>query len=75
MTVYERSLAAHKEHKGKLTVNSKMKVTNKDELSIAYTPGVAEPCRVIADDKKRFTTTALKEILLLLCLTVQQFWV
>lgn len=52
MTVYERSLAAHKEHKGKLTVNSKMKVTNKDELSIAYTPGVAEPCRVIADDKK-----------------------
>jgi len=52
MTVYERSLAAHKEHKGKLTVNSKMKVTNKDELSIAYTPGVAEPCRVIADDKQ-----------------------
>jgi malate dehydrogenase (oxaloacetate-decarboxylating) len=52
MTVYERSLAAHKEHQGKLTVNSKMKVTNKDELSIAYTPGVAEPCRVIADDKK-----------------------
>ena len=51
MTVYERSLAAHKEHKGKLTVNSKMKVTNKDELSIAYTPGVAEPCRVIAEDK------------------------
>jgi malate dehydrogenase (oxaloacetate-decarboxylating) len=52
MTVYERSLAAHKECKGKLSVNSKMKVTNKDELSIAYTPGVAEPCRVIADDKK-----------------------
>lgn len=51
MTVYERSLAAHKAQKGKISVESKMQVTNKDELSIAYTPGVAEPCRVIADDK------------------------
>ncbi len=51
MTVYERSLAAHKAQKGKISVESKMPVTNKEELSIAYTPGVAEPCRVIADDK------------------------
>ncbi len=49
MTVYEKSLAEHKKHAGKISVNSKMKVTNREELSIAYTPGVAEPCRVIAD--------------------------
>lgn len=51
MTVYKKSLEAHKAHKGKISVTSKMQVTNKDELSIAYTPGVAEPCRVISEDK------------------------
>jgi malate dehydrogenase (oxaloacetate-decarboxylating) len=51
MTVYKKSLEAHKAHKGKISVTSKMQVTNKEELSIAYTPGVAEPCRVISEDK------------------------
>ncbi|QHI72438.1 NAD(P)-dependent malic enzyme [Aminipila terrae] len=47
MNYYEKSLQAHEENKGKLEIRSKLKVTNKDELSIAYTPGVAEPCRKI----------------------------
>lgn len=47
MNYYEKSLQAHEENKGKLAVRSKLKVTNKEELSIAYTPGVAEPCRKI----------------------------
>lgn len=42
----------HEEKKGKLETASKVKVTNKDELSIAYTPGVAEPSRVIAKNKE-----------------------
>ena len=46
-TVYERSLELHAEHTGKLEVVSKVQVSNKEELSLAYTPGVAEPCRKI----------------------------
>ncbi len=38
------SLAAHREWKGKLEVVSRVPVSNKEELSLAYTPGVAEPC-------------------------------
>ena len=48
MDYYKESLRIHKEKKGKLEVKSKLPVKNKDDLSIAYTPGVAEPCRVIA---------------------------
>ncbi|AOY76507.1 NAD(P)-dependent malic enzyme [Clostridium formicaceticum] len=46
------ALAMHKEKKGKLAVVSKVKLENKDDLSIAYTPGVAEPCREIYKDKE-----------------------
>lgn len=52
------ALKMHEEHKGKLEVFSKVKVENKDDLSIAYTPGVAEPCRKIAEnpeDAYRYT--------------------
>lgn len=44
------SLAAHKEKKGKWAIASKMPLVTKDDLSIAYTPGVAEPCLAIAKD-------------------------
>ena len=46
----ELSLKAHEENKGKIEVVSKMKVESSDDLSIAYTPGVAEPCRAIHRD-------------------------
>ena len=46
------SLRVHLRHKGKLEVISKVKIEDKDDLSIAYTPGVAEPCQKIAKDKE-----------------------
>ena len=47
------SLKIHLRHKGKIEVISKVKVEDKDDLSIAYTPGVAEPCQKIAKDKNK----------------------
>lgn len=49
-TVYERSLELHAECKGKVAITSKMPVKNMADLALAYTPGVAEPCRVIHKD-------------------------
>ena len=50
MDYYEASLKMHEENKGKMAVVSKVKVENKDDLSTAYTPGVAEPCRKIHEN-------------------------
>ena len=44
------SLEMHEENKGKLEVVSKVRVETKDDLSTAYTPGVAEPCRKINEN-------------------------
>lgn len=52
LTVYERALELHEKNKGKLSVVSKVAVKNKDDLSLAYSPGVAEPCRKIAANKE-----------------------
>lgn len=49
----ELALKLHKENKGKISVNSKVEVKDKDDLSIAYTPGVAMPCRQIHDDENK----------------------
>ena len=52
MDYNKESLRLHKEKRGKIEVISKFgALKTKDDLSIAYTPGVAEPCRVIAKDK------------------------
>ena len=42
--VYQQSLKMHAENAGKIEVISKVRVTNKEELSLAYSPGVAQPC-------------------------------
>lgn len=47
----EQALEAHKKYGGKLAVSSKMPLDTREDLSIAYTPGVAEPCRHINKDK------------------------
>lgn len=47
MDIYQRALQLHQAKQGKLAVKSKVAVTNKEELSLAYSPGVAEPCRAI----------------------------
>lgn len=54
----ERALLAHKDWQGKIEVVSRCSVTNRDELSVAYTPGVAEPCLEISKDvDKSYTYT------------------
>lgn len=50
MDYAKESLRLHYEWKGKLEINSRAKVTNKEELSLAYTPGVAQPCLEIQKD-------------------------
>lgn len=47
----EKSLKLHEDHLGKITVQSKVSVQNKEDLSLAYSPGVAEPCKEIVKDK------------------------
>ncbi len=50
MDYYKKALEMHQEHKGKIEVVSKVPVKTREDLSTAYTPGVAEPCREIAKD-------------------------
>ncbi len=50
MTIQEKALQLHKEWNGKIETVSKTPVKSREALSLAYTPGVAEPCKVIAND-------------------------
>ena len=54
------SLRIHANKKGKISVISKVSVDDKDDLSIAYTPGVAEPCKKIAEDKSNVYRYTIK---------------
>ena len=61
MDFYEEALKRHEAHHGKVEVVSKLPIETQDDLSVAYTPGVAEPCRKIAenpDDAYRYTCKA-----------------
>lgn len=51
MTNAEKALKMHEEWNGKLEIKSKTEVKSREDLAIAYTPGVAEPCKLIAEDK------------------------
>lgn len=50
MDYNKMALELHKKHQGKISIESKVEVKTKEDLSLAYTPGVAEPCRKIAKD-------------------------
>ncbi len=50
MDIYERSLARHRETQGKIEVRSRMRLESQEDLSVAYTPGVARPSEAIAED-------------------------
>lgn len=50
MTTNEKALLLHEEWNGKLETTSKAEVKSREDLALAYTPGVAEPCKVIAKD-------------------------
>ena len=52
MTNAEKALQLHKEWNGKLDVTPKCQVKSREDLAVAYTPGVAEPCKVIAENSK-----------------------
>lgn len=47
MDIYEKALALHKKHHGKMEINVKVPMDTMEDLSMAYTPGVAQPCREI----------------------------
>lgn len=53
MSIKEEALQAHRERHGKLEIATKMPLNNKHDLELAYTPGVAEPCKEIAKDKEK----------------------
>ncbi len=53
MNIREESLKKHYEWNGKIEVISRTPITNREELSLAYTPGVAEPCMVIHNDYEK----------------------
>ena len=52
MDYFKKSLTLHEEKIGKIEIVSKVKVETRDDLSLAYTPGVAEPCRKIFEDEE-----------------------
>ena len=52
MTTNEKALMLHEKWNGKLEIVSKTPVKSREDLALAYTPGVAEPCKVIATDKE-----------------------
>jgi malate dehydrogenase (oxaloacetate-decarboxylating) len=58
--VYQDSVALHKKYGGKLEIKSKVPLASRDDLSLAYTPGVAEVCRVIAQDKSQARVLTMK---------------
>ena len=60
MDLKEKALQMHKEWHGKLETIAKSKVNSREDLAIAYTPGVAEPCKVIAEDKEAAYTYTMK---------------
>lgn len=60
MDINEKALLMHKEWQGKLEITAKAKVKSKEDLSIAYTPGVAEPCRKIHENKEDVYTYTMK---------------
>ncbi|NFD75853.1 NAD-dependent malic enzyme [Clostridium botulinum] len=52
MNYFEESLKLHEDNRGKIEIKSKMEVKTRDDLSLAYTPGVAEPCRKIHENEE-----------------------
>jgi malate dehydrogenase (oxaloacetate-decarboxylating) len=60
MDVNEKAIALHKEWNGKLETVAKAPVKSREDLSIAYTPGVAAPCKIIAESKEEAYTYTMK---------------
>ncbi len=60
MDYNKKSLVMHKKYKGKIEIKSKVLLKTKDDLSLAYTPGVAEVCKIIAKDQKQVNAYTMR---------------
>ena len=60
MNTSEKALTLHREWNGKLNTTPKCHVNSREDLAIAYTPGVAEPCKVIAENKEEAYNYTIK---------------
>lgn len=60
MTNSEKAIALHKEWNGKISTTPKCHVSSREDLAIAYTPGVAEPCKIIAENKDEVYNYTIK---------------
>ncbi|MDS3994551.1 NAD(P)-dependent malic enzyme [Staphylococcus capitis] len=60
MSLRDDALEMHKENQGKLEITPNIKVTNKEELSLAYSPGVAEPCKEIHENSRKVYDYTIK---------------
>ena len=60
MSLRDDALEMHKENQGKLEITPNIKVTNKEELSLAYSPGVAEACKEIHEDSRKVYDYTIK---------------
>ena len=60
MSINEKAVFLHKQWNGKIKTCAKAPVKSREDLAIAYTPGVAAPCRIIAEDKEAVYTYTLK---------------
>ncbi|OUO92637.1 malic enzyme-like NAD(P)-binding protein [Cloacibacillus sp. An23] len=58
--IFERSLEMHKDLKGKLRIECRKQIESMEDLSLVYTPGVAEPCRAIARDEDELWNVTIK---------------
>ena len=75
MTNSEKALQMHETWNGKIETTAKSHVNSREDLAIAYTPGVAEPCKVIAKDPDALTNIRSKRIRSLLFPTEALFLV
>ena len=60
MDLKQQALSLHEEWNGKITTTPKCRVKSREDLALAYTPGVAEPCKVIAEDREAAYTYTIK---------------
>ena len=73
MTTQEKALQLHEEWNGKLDTVSKIPVKSREALALAYTPGVAEPCKKIAENKEDVYKYTIKANTILVVFSVP-FW-
>jgi len=59
---FQRSQILHEQLRGKIGIYNKMPIRNSDDLSLAYTPGVAEPCKQIAENPAAVRSLTLNKM-------------